>query len=81
MVGEAQVVVGAHVDDLGAVFERDHRLLRRCNRALLLEESCLMEFSCLGFELIEECEGLGLHPLFVFVGVVRPSPSGRGVLL
>ncbi len=55
MVGQAEVVVGAHVDDSRAVLESDYRLLWGCDGPLLFEEPRFTEFTGPGFELREKC--------------------------
>jgi hypothetical protein len=44
MTGEAEVVVGAEVQDLAAVGEGDFRALMALDDALLLEEAGVAEF-------------------------------------
>ena len=54
VIGEAQVIVGAEVDEVAPVGQTHHRLLRRAQHAFRLEEPLLTQAVCLGGQPIEK---------------------------
>jgi hypothetical protein len=73
VVGEAKVVVGAHVDDLPAILESDEGVLRRVDVALAFIESRSIDFGEGGLELgLESVSEHGFGEDVIMGGAVLP---------
>ena len=76
VIREAEVVVGAEVQDLAPVLEPDHGILRRGDHALALEEPGACELRRLRFEPIEQglVHGIAIPCQRRIIPAVRASP-------
>ena len=80
MVGQAEVVVGAEVEQLAPVGERDVRALRRGDHALLLAEPGRGDLVELALELVAHCLRTSLLPVEHDLAALAARGDSEGLL-